>query len=173
MRKRRSDYYKRPSNYIPKQYEPTVLAYMAGIVDGEGCLYIGQVRRNKSGEIKCHHIGCLKIDSADKVLIDWLLDTFSGTNSARNRWTSKRKYKRTIHTWVATGDRLLDLCEQILPYLTIKKRHCENMIRFRKTFKQKLGGNTPVPKEIFEEREACLKISRNLNSRWHNHPLKK
>jgi len=172
MEKQRKKYYKRSDKFITKIYKPTDLAYMAGIIDGEGCLHIGQTRRDYNGKITKHHSGCLKIDNTDSILIEWIMNTFNGVNSACNRWTSKRKYERTIYTWVATGDRLLDLCEQILPYLTIKKKHCENMIKFRKTFTNKIGQHTIPNAEAIKIREECLKISRKLNSRWHSHPLK-
>lgn len=170
--KERKKYYRRSDQYIPKQYKPIDLAYMAGIIDGEGCFFIGQASRAYNGKVVRHHRCCLKIDSTDECLITWLMDTFSGVNSARNRWTSGKTYERTIHTWVATGDRLSDLCEQILPYLIIKKRHCENIIKFRTTFSGKIGCNKKPSEEFLQIREECLKVSRKLNSRWHNHPLK-
>lgn len=170
--KERKKYYRRPSQYIPKKYNPLHLAYMAGIIDGEGCFFIGKANTNRSGKITRHHRCCLKIDSTDEVLITWIMNTFSGVNSARMRWTPTKKYERNIHTWVATGDRLTDLCEQILPYLVIKTRHCENIIKFRKTFSGKIGCNKKPSPESIETRESCLKVSRKLNSRWHLHPLK-
>jgi hypothetical protein len=169
---KRKKYYRRQEQYVPKKHNPLDLAYMAGIIDGEGCFHIGQATTAYNGNIVRHHRCCLKIDNTEGQLIDWLIETFEGLNSARNRWTSKKKYERTIHTWVATGDRLLDLCEQILPYLIIKKRHCENIIKFRKTFSGKIGCNKKPSQESLEIRESCMKESRKLNSRWHLHPLK-
>jgi len=168
----RKKYYRRSDQYSPKAYNPIDLAYMAGIIDGEGCFFIGQATSTRDGKITRHHRCCLKIDNTEECLIEWIMNVFSGVNSARNRWTSKKAYERTIHTWVATGDRLSDLCEQILPYLIIKKKHCENIIKFRKTFSGKIGCNKPPSQESIEIRESCLKVSRKLNSRWHNHPLK-
>ena len=43
MEKIRRQYYKRSKDYVPTSYKSTDLAYMAGIVDGEGCFYIGKV----------------------------------------------------------------------------------------------------------------------------------
>jgi len=172
MQKERKKYYRRSPNFIPRTYEPVKLAYLAGIVDGEGCLYIGQANRKYNGEISKHHRGLLKIDSTDKILIEWLTTNFEGVNSAQTRWTSKKAYERFIYSWVATGDKLLELCHSILPYLVIKKRHCENMIKFRQTFTNKIGQHTKPTEDAINIREECLLVSRNLNSRWHNHPLK-
>ena len=80
-------------------------------------------------------------------------------------------FERQIFSWVSAGDRLLNLCEQVLPYLVIKKTHCENMIKFRQTYSNRTG-NKPVPDDIKAIRQECLEASRKLNSRYHQHPLK-
>lgn len=153
-------------------YKDIDLAYMAGIIDGEGCFFISKVpKKDGDGYISEHYRGLLKIDNTEKILMEWLTITFSGTNSASTRTTSSRRFEREVFSWVATGDRLLDLCEQILPYLTIKKKHCENMIKFRNTYTNSLGSNK-ISEENLAIRQICLEASRKLNSRFHLHPLK-
>lgn len=171
MQERRK-YYRRSIDYVPTEYKPTDLAYLAGIIDGEGCFWIGIIsKKETSGYVNEHFRGVLKIDNTDRKLVDWLDTVFSGTSSARSRTTSSRKYEREVFTWVATGDRLLDLCEQVLPYLVIKKEHCENMIKFRKTYTNRLGSNQLSYEQIVT-RQSCVEMSKKLNSRWHLHPLK-
>lgn len=166
MEETRRPYYKRSETYVPKVYNVADLAYLAGIIDGEGCFYIGKVAPNrKDGYISDHYRGLLKIDNTNKNLIDWLNNIFSGTNSATNRYTSSKKFTREVYSWIATGDRLLDLCEQVLPYLVIKKQHCEVMIKFRKSYSQQRIGSTKVSKESLETRQICLEEIRKLNSR--------
>lgn len=170
--KQRRKYYKRSEEYVPTIYKPTDLAYMAGIVDGEGCFYIGLIpKKSGDGYATAHYRGLLKIDNTDHVLIDWLNQAFSGSNSAATRFTSSRKFEREVFSWIATGDRLLDLCEQILPYLTIKRKQCEIMIQFRKTYTAKLGSNK-LSIESITARQQCLEDIRKLNSRFHLHPLR-
>jgi hypothetical protein len=172
MQKTRRAYYKRSLDYVPQTYKPTDLAYMAGIIDGEGCFWIGKVpKKEGDGYVSEHYRGLLKIDNTDIRLIEWIDSVFSGTASAQCRTTSSRKFEREIFTWNATGDRLLDMCEQILPYLVIKKEQCELMIKFRKTYRTKLGSNKIAPEDL-AERQVCLEAIRKLNSRWHLHPLK-
>ena len=171
MQERRK-YYKRSKDYVATEYNPIHLAYMGGIVDGEGCFFICKLpKRTGDGYRSEHFRGLLKIDNTDVRLLDWIDATFSGTSSARCRSTSSRKFEREIFTWTATGDRLLDICEQILPYLVIKKEQCQVMIKFRKSYKGKLGSNK-LPQEDIDTRQACLEAIRKLNSRWHLHPLK-
>ena len=172
MKERRRSYYRRSKDYTPQTYKETNLAYLAGIVDGEGCFWIGKVpKKVGDGYVSEHYRGLLKIDNTDKKLIEWIDIVFSGTSSARCRSTSSRKFERDIYTWNATGDRLLDICELILPYLVIKKEHCEVMIKFRKSY-QGITSGKAIPEEILQIRQECLESSRKLNSRWHLHPLK-
>lgn len=171
MKKIRKDY-RRPQDYVPRQYSPTDLAYMAGIVDGEGCFWIGELpRKLGDGYVSQHYRGILKISNTDKMLIDWLVKTFDGTQSAQTKYQPKGKFERLVFEWVATGDRLLDIAELLLPYLIIKKEHCENMIKFRKTYNKRLG-STVIDQNDLAIRRECLLVSRSLNSRFHNHPLK-
>lgn len=172
MDKPRRKYYKRSEDYVPTKYKPADLAYMAGIVDGEGCFYIGLIpKKSGDGYVNEHYRGLLKISNTCKSLIDWLDETFSGTCSSIHRSTSSKKYTRDVFDWIATGDRLLDICEQIHPYLLLKKRHCEIMINFRKTYTEQLGSHK-VSEENLEARQLCLIEIRKLNSRFHLHPLK-
>jgi hypothetical protein len=172
MEKPRRKYYKRSKDYVPKIYKQTDLAYMAGIVDGEGCFYIGLIpKKTGDGYINEHYRGLMKIDNTCFDLIEWLDNIFSGTASAVTRTTSSRKFEREVFSWIATGDRLLDVCEQILPYLVIKKRQCEIMINFRKTYTEQIGSHK-VSVENLETRKTCLEDIRKLNSRFHLHPMK-
>ena len=172
MEKARRTYYRRSKDYVPRTYKETDLAYMAGIVDGEGCFWIGKIpKKDGDGYVTEHYRGILKIDNTDKRLLDWIDIVFSGTASARCRSTSSRKFEREVFTWTATGDRLLDMCELLLPYLVIKKEQCEIMIKFRKTYTANLGSNKLSP-EAITARQECLESIRKLNSRWHLHPLK-
>lgn len=172
MPERRRTYYKRCKEFKATSYQSTDLAYMAGIVDGEGCFWIGEIpKKEGDGYITAHYRGLLKIDNTDARLLDWIDSVFSGTSSSRKRSTSTKRFERNVYTWTATGDRLLDLCEQILPYLVIKKDHCQNIINFRKTYTNKLGSNKLSDEQI-KARKECVLVSRNLNSRWHLHPLK-
>lgn len=172
MEKTRRPYYKRSKDYVPQQYKATDLAYMAGIVDGEGCFWLGEIpKKDGDGYVTKHYRGVLKIDNTDKRLLDWIDTVFSGTASARCRTTSTKQFEREIFTWTATGDRLLDMCELLLPYLIIKKEQCTIMIKFRKTYTANLGSNK-LSDEAIAVRQECLEAIRKLNSRWHLYPLK-
>lgn len=156
--------------YTFKKFDPLHLAYFAGIVDGEGCFHISVLTGKRyDGYVNPHFRGVLKVSNTDKSLIDWLLRVFEGTESSAHRFTSSKKFERPVYDWVVTGFRLHDLCKQVLTYLVIKKKHCENMIKFRETYpKIPIGrGSRMLNEEILLARQSCWKEARKLNSRFH------
>jgi hypothetical protein len=145
------------------------IAYLAGLIDGEGCLYIGNVKQGKYGNgLQWHSM--LKITSCDEELIIWLENTFGGSKDSRYRWTSKKTFTRPVYNWQATGAMLDYLLPLVKPYLIIKKKQCDVMMRYRITSKN--IGSKRLPPEITEQRLELLSEMRSLNSRFHEHPLK-
>lgn len=145
------------------------IAYLAGIIDGEGCFFLGYVKQGKYGSGFQWH-SMLKVTSCDEELIIWLENTFGGSKDSRYRWTSKQKFTRPVYNWQATGAMLDYLLPIVEPYLIIKAKQCDVMKRYRQTSKN--IGSKRLPPEINEQRIVLLSEMRNLNSRWHNHPLK-
>ncbi len=145
------------------------VAYLAGIVDGEGCFYLGQVKQGKYGNGLQFH-SMLKITSCDEALILWLEEVYGGRRDTRYRWTSKKAFCRPVFTWQATGEMLDYICPLILPCLIIKERQCRVMMRYRETSKN--IGSKRLPEDIIAKRLELITEMRNLNSRWHDHPLK-
>lgn len=146
---------------------PEQIAYLAGIIDGEGCFYIGTTKQKYGTGFQWHAM--LKITNCDVVLIEWLEQVFGGYRESRSRWTSKKAFERPVYSWQATGDMLDYIIESVMPYLIIKRRHCNVMKRYRMT---KLPGSTRLTDSVNDQRLELMKELRNLNSRFHNHPLK-
>lgn len=145
------------------------LAYLAGIVDGEGCFYFGKVKQGRYGngtQWHCH----LSVTNTDKRLINWLNDLFGGNSERRYRWTSKKTFCRPIYKWQASGKMLDYICPVILPYLIVKRDQCLTFLKIRKTYAN--IGNKRLPDDIVEKRTHLLSLMHNLNSRFHSHPLK-
>jgi hypothetical protein len=151
------------------------LAYLAGFVDGEGCFFIGLfgTKPNKYGKIYANYHTLLKISNTDLDIMKWIQITFGATFEERKKETRKSKIERPTYNIYITGDLLTNLTQSILPFLKIKKKHAENMLRMRSTYKSNYGrGSAKVTDEEKLIRQDCHKVSRVLNSRFHNHPLK-
>ena len=145
------------------------IAYLAGLIDGEGCIYIGHTKQGKYGNGYQWH-SVLKITSCDEAIIIWLENTFGGSKDSRYRWTSKQKFTRPVYNWQASGPMLDYILPKVRPYLIIKPKQCDVMISYRLTSKN--IGSKRLPPEIIERRLQLLSELRNLNSRFHEHPLK-
>ncbi len=147
----------------------TTIAYMAGLVDGEGCFYSGKVKQGKYGNGWQFHTA-LVLSSCDECIIEWLEKTFGGKRESRYRWTSTKSHYRPVFNWRAQGPMLDFLCPLLLPYLIIKKRQCEVMIKIRTTYAN--IGSKRLSSEIAQQRIELISQLRSLNSRFSGHDLK-
>lgn len=167
MKFNNTDHKQHRNLYEFKIHNPLDLAYLAGIVDGEGCFHACKLKNKPGDGYKNGHYRCvLKVSNTDVRLFKWLQVTFKGTCCAAFKETRDHLFKRDIYEWTVTGHRLLDISKQILPYLIIKKRHCELIIKFRETFPVNLGrGNREISPEEQTLREECIAEIKKLNAR--------
>jgi len=156
--------------YIRKEYEPIQLAYLAGIIDGEGSIYIGNFSSNLKTGSKYYQTN-IEVTNSDKSLIDWLFNTFGGRIYTYSMKQMPKNARRTYYRWIATGERVTHLVEIILPYIIIKKRQCEIMISMRATFKGNYGVNQGVkgiqqlPQDLLNIRQAYFEEMQSLHCR--------
>ena len=155
--------------YVPTKHTSEVLAYFAGIIDGEGSFFIGNFSSNpKTGTP--HYQTCIQVANTDKILIDWLYDNFGGERYTYTPKQLPKGSRKPVYSWKANGERLTHLCNSILPYLVIKKDQAELMLKMRATF-TKTGvqkgkqGIQPVTQEIADERLSYFKQLQKLHTR--------
>jgi hypothetical protein len=156
------------SQYLKKDYTNTELAYLAGIVDGEGSIYIGNYSKNPKTGVP-HFQTNMQVTNTDKSLIDWLFNTFGGLVSARTAKQTPENSRKAVFNWTASGDRVTHLCELILPYVIIKRRQVEIMLKIRATYlptsvKGRIG-TQPHTDEVIAFRQACMDEMRGLHIR--------
>lgn len=147
-------------------------AYLAGYIDGDGCFYIDTVKA-KTGAPRLHYRTILKFASVDVGIMQWLQD-FLGIHYWGKVVPKSRKHLNYRKVWEAnlTGAALDALLPKILPYLRIKKRHCEIMLKMRSTYRKPDKGivcSRPT-KELISIRHHChielksINIHKLLNS---------
>ncbi len=148
------------------------LAYLAGIIDGEGCFFIGLFRTKATKNLLNYHT-YIKISNNEKSLIDWVHEKAGATNIQQDRKTRKSLVNRQCFSSQITGATLDALLPKIYPYLIIKRRQCEIMMRMRSTF---VPHRRLQKKEISQDthsiRYQCYLELRSINSRFRNHPVK-
>lgn len=150
-------------------------AYTAGIVDGEGTLYIHRcttAKHNKHGIP--HYQSCVSVTSTDEILIDWLVNVWGGTKTIYKPSQIAKNSKKTPYRWQCSGDRISFVCNNILPYLVIKKEQAKILLEFRNSITegQKLNEgkrmNQSLPQEILDYREQLFQQLKTLHCRNNN-----
>lgn len=116
-------------------YKTEDLAYIAGLIDGEG--YIGLVKyiekrrtKNIKNRITYYYHPVVKLAMCDRDGIDLIDSLFLG-----NIWFHQRneKYKnwKNQWEWQAKGQkRVKEILQAILPYLKVKRKQAELVIDF-------------------------------------------
>ena len=100
----------------------TELAYLAGIVDGEGCISISTSRK---------HEGCrLEVVNTDPRLIEWIHERFGGTIRLRD---DRPAHQKSIWYWFAGVQTAADILLALLPYLVIKRAQATLLLEYRVT----------------------------------------
>jgi hypothetical protein len=123
----------------------SVLAYTAGIVDGEGCIHIA---KNKKKQYSLRVI----VTNTNEWLVKWFKMEYGGSITIRP--CNKSKNTRTSYQWVISTSQAYDFLKLVLPYLMIKRPQAEVAIVFHQAKKQ-LSGKTEEER-IFEEAQYLL-----------------
>jgi len=130
----------------------TDYAYLAGLVDGEGHV---DVRRNRIGYAAWFWIANTNVD-----MVLWLDRTFD-VSVVGNGEASREKNHRQGYGVHFRHKVLLEICRNILPYVTAKRQQVELMIEFLEVHNANRGN-------VAAKRDACEDILRRfsgLNSR--------
>lgn len=153
-------------------YDPLKLAYLAGIVDGEGSICIYRVNPAKYNRYQNPSFRCaLHISNTNKKLFEWIEEHFGNLNQKtkkqmRTIFKKNSTHDRWIYEWIIQAHRMVDLCTQLLPYLILKKRQAELVIQFRATYTQKgFGAHTPLDPETIAIREDIRMEMCRLNAK--------
>lgn len=160
------------NDYTRREYTIAQIAYLAGIIDGEGSIYIGNFSSNPKTGAKYYQTN-MEVTNSDQSLIDFLYNTFGGLVNAYTASQTPKNSRKKYWRWICTGERLTHLCEEILPYLTAKKRQCKIMLKMRQTYKGRgkgvsskgIQGVQPYPQEVLDLRQQYMEEIRALHCR--------
>jgi len=108
--------------------EPSPLkdSYLAGIVDGEGCIHI-RTLRNKEGR-KLQFLPNINIGNTDIDLIEWIKSNYGGRIDFK-KGTDKWKDR---YYWNSNARPVKELCSKIYHYMIVKKPHIKQLNKFYK-----------------------------------------
>jgi hypothetical protein len=145
--------------FFPWQGTPmkeTDKAYLAGMVDGEGCISIlSQI--DKSGTMTYRLI--IDVSSTDAGVIHYLHELW-GVGAIHITRPNDGRHRDGYH-WVVSSRYAADLLATILPYLILKKNQAELALRFQATMRPReiaagkgVGRYMKTPLELVELRES-------------------
>lgn len=138
--------------------DPTILAYAAGIVDGEGCINSNGIKpeSNKLGSIR------VAVSNTDRRVIEWLQENFGGSI-----YDYPQTEKRNYYSWQVFCKKAELFLRAICPYLIIKQEQAEVAIELRnlKRKREECGRGKSLTTEELNERNELVEELSNLKRR--------
>ena len=108
---------------MPFTFTETEKAYIAGIVDGEGTVSIGQ-------EANGNFMVSLSISNTFKPLIDWLSGKLNHKVYILDKAHSRNEKWKILYTVVLSSHTAKELLEVVFPYLIVKREHALVVLGF-------------------------------------------
>jgi len=139
-------------------------AYIAGLVDGEGCLRIGRVGGPKPSR-KAYYYPIFLLGMSDEAVILWLRGKLSSGTVKLNNHTALRRNPRWKPQWQVRlyGKRTQTLCKVLLPYLKVKQAQARVVLEF--PCENRMGPGSRLPQDVKEIRQHFYDVMSNLNKR--------
>jgi len=133
----------------------TVLAYTAGIMDGEGSISIAR-KPNKKVK-RGYSLGLVvTVNNTEQWLTEWLKMQYGGVVCLAKRGN---KTEKPLWVWRIVAREASEFLKLVLPYLTIRRPHAENAIKFQEY--RKLRGK----RQATEQQDAVEEAYRILLKR--------
>ena len=132
------------------------LAYLAGIIDGEGTITIAKSKIRKGRK---NHLYSLRmsVGNSDKRLIDWLKENFGGSIHIM-----REGHGRKFYQWTLGSKDTYRLLKEIKKYSIIKEEQADIGIEFyKKTLRRNSGER--VPMWLNKKREELFQKMKDLH----------
>lgn len=142
---------------MPKTVSETDAAYVAGLIDGEGCFCITRKKptgRKHSPSYEAH----LVVAMSNASVLAWLKDLLGGWDQFHVR---KLPSGKQMYRWQAKSEDSVRIAKLLLPYLKVKRKQAELFIRFREQLSSyKLTKQGEYTKRISDEEIAARESMR-------------
>ena len=125
-------------------------AYVAGILDGEGCLGVGW-------RLKKYVTPTVQVSNTKVELLHWLSERFGG---AVYEHAPREGNRQACYLWTLAGTKALRVIEAALPYLVIKREQARLLLSMRRIGK----GYRMKPDDVLQNSRLVTEIHR-LNRR--------
>lgn len=157
-------------NAVASPLTREVIAYAAGLFDGEGCTRVS-VRRPDGKAGKGHlrqpsYRLTIKVANTDRSIIEWLRATFDGHMGVCNTETSRNTTgNNPAWEWRKESGEALDFLELVTPYLHTKRKQAELASEFQQYRAQYRYVQGTRPQEVLDRLEWYRQSINNLNAK--------
>ena len=151
-----------------KQNKGLKYAYLAGVIDSDGCIAIKKSKKGKTW----HYSLQVLVNQADGRMADYLFGAFGGKVYKTKAYQKGRK---EIYRWQVTCKQAAKICKRLIPFLRYKKPQAELAVRFdtiidNQTQPTKNGVQRHRAKELEPHelalREECYQQMRSLKKEF-------
>jgi hypothetical protein len=149
----------------PKEFSETDWAYLAGLLDGEGCIGVHlRARQHRGSEQKNHAPSfriLLNVTNTNREVLDWLRSYLGGSVTQKTRETLRNR-----PAWVwrqQRTDAAQAILKKCLPYLKIKRQQAEIALKFPGCVK--VNNWMSEASEIAELKRSLYLQTKHLNRR--------
>lgn len=154
-------------SFLHMKYTEAQLAYLAGLLDGEGCFHICDKRKSPKKALglrkpRKEYVGQVNFTTQVAIcnthlgVLQWLKDTFGGgVHIAKTRYKPNWDFKKQ---WIMPCKVSKELIEAILPYLIIKVNQAKLMIEARKI----IDANVLRMERTVEQRDHLFFLATNM-----------
>lgn len=137
-------------------------AYLAGVVDGEGCIGINKTRNKSVRHKHPYYQVRLRIAMTTEEPIKSIESWCGGIVSL----TKRKGSHKPIYEWFLLNDKAITVLKIIKPYLKVKQKQVEVAINFRDYYHTHSGfGRAETPIEVSIIREEYFQQMKQLNKR--------
>lgn len=106
----------------------TDIAYIAGLIDGEGYIGIRRFKGKTNGRVTPGYQERIQVRMVDEQAINFLADTLGGTYYAEKPHAHKG---RPLYCYSASDKIAVRIIRTVLPYLRVKRAVAEKVLAFR------------------------------------------
>ena len=124
-------------------------AYIAGFLDGEGCICLHKTHANDKNRKQTYHLK-VRITNTFPGIMEWI-HAVVGSGSLY----TKKKYpgaNKQGWDWQITGRRAIDLLNQLYPYMKVKRLQAEVAFEFGETISY--PGQNKLTDEVIDIRDG-------------------
>lgn len=147
------------------------LAYIAGLIDGEGTITIRRHNRGKGHTVE-EYGAWISMAQKEREILDWLKSVVECGSVVKHTFKGDRWGSPIMHHWAVGYDAAYQLILALRPYLRVKHKQADLVIEFqelKRSFRDRsikgMRGRIPTSPEMLAEYRRLCEAVQTLNGR--------